>query len=71
VKITGDGKKIEKCLSVVNFGFTVLDEREAAYSAVGNHCIAIIKEQEEFAFPKLTPLRNICLSKTSFSRHNK
>ena len=48
VKITGDGTKIGKHLHVVNFAFTVLDEGEKAYSASGNHCIAIIKEPESY-----------------------
>ena len=47
VKITGDRTKIGKRLSVVNFGFTIYDG-EAVYSAAGNYCIAIIKEQESY-----------------------
>ena len=46
MKITGDGTRTGKRLNVVNFGFTILEEGEAAYSATENHCIAIIKEQE-------------------------
>ena len=48
MKITGDGTRIGKRLNVVNFGFTILEEGEAAYSATRNHCIAIIKEQETY-----------------------
>ena len=43
VKLTGDGTNIGKHLHVVNFAFTILDEGDAAYSASGNHCIAILK----------------------------
>lgn len=48
VKLTGDGTNIGKRLHVVNFGFTILDEGEAAYSAAGNHCVAIFKEPESY-----------------------
>lgn len=48
VKLTGDGTNIGKRLHVVNFGFTILDEGELAYSAAGNHCIAIFKEPEDY-----------------------
>ena len=48
VKLTGDGTNIGKRLHVVNFGFTILDEGELAYSAAGNHCIAIFKETEDY-----------------------
>ena len=48
VKLTGDGTNIGKRLHVVNFGFTILDEGESAYSASGNHCIAIFKETEDY-----------------------
>ena len=48
IKITGDGTRIGKHLHVVNFAFTILDEGEKAYSATGNHCIAIVKEAESY-----------------------
>ena len=48
IKLTGDGTKIGKRLHVVNVAFTLLDEGEKAYSAAGNHCIAIIKEPESY-----------------------
>ena len=48
MKLTGDGTNIGKRLHVVNFGFTFLDEGETAYSASGNHCLAIIKEPEDY-----------------------
>ena len=47
VKLTGDGTNIGKHLHV-NFAFTILDEGDAAYSASGNHCIAILKESEDY-----------------------
>ena len=40
--------QIGKRLHVVNFGFTLLEEGDLAYSALGNHCIAIIKEPEKY-----------------------
>lgn len=48
VKLTGDGTNIGKHLHVVNFVFTILDEGDLAYSAAGNHCIAIFKESESY-----------------------
>ncbi len=47
VKLSGDGTNIGKRLHVVNFGFTIL-EGDRAYSAAGNHCIAIFKEPEKY-----------------------
>ena len=46
--MTGDGTQIGKRLHVLNFGFTLLDDEEIAYSAAGHHCIAIIKEPEKY-----------------------
>ncbi len=48
VKLTGDGTNIGKRLHVANFGFTILDEGDVAYSAAGNHCLAIFKEAETY-----------------------
>lgn len=48
VKLTGDGTNTGKRLHVVNFGFTILHEGDKAYSAVGNHCLAIFKEPESY-----------------------
>ena len=48
VKLSGDGTSIGKCLHVINFTFTLLDEGEKAYSYEGNHCLAIFKEQEDY-----------------------
>ena len=52
VKLTGDGTRIRKRLHVVYFGFTFLDEEDKAYSAAGNHCLAIIKEPENYSSMK-------------------
>ena len=48
MKLTGDGTNIGKHLHVVNFGFTILDEGEKAYSPASNHCLAIFKEPESY-----------------------
>lgn len=40
VKLTGDGTKFGKRLSVISFGFTIIDEGRLAYGAAGNHCLA-------------------------------
>ena len=47
MKLSGDGTSIAKCLHVLNFVFTLLDEGEKAYSYEGNHCLAIFKEKED------------------------
>ena len=49
VKLSGDGTNIGKHLHVINITFTLLDEGSLAYSAEGNHALAIIKEQENYA----------------------
>ena len=49
VKLSGDGTNIGKHLHVMNITFTLLDEGSLAYSAEGNHALAIIKEQENYA----------------------
>ena len=46
--MSGDGTQIGKRLHVVKFGFTLLEEGELAYTASGNHCVAIIKEPEKY-----------------------
>ena len=43
---------------MINFAFTLLEEGDKAYSAAGNHCIAIIKETESYNSLKLA-LQNI------------
>lgn len=54
VKLTIDGTNIGKRLHVVNFGFTILDEGEPAYSAAGNHCFVIFKEPDTYESLKAT-----------------
>lgn len=47
VKLTGDGTQIARGLSVVNIGFTILEEgQNRACSAYGNHSITILKVSE-------------------------
>ena len=53
MKLTGDGTNIGKHLHVVNFAFTLLKEGDLAYTATGNHCIAIFKESESYDSMKL------------------
>lgn len=60
VKLTGDGTQIARGLSVINFGFTVLEEgMEAACSASGNHTLAILKTSEKYEDLK-AGLQEIC-----------
>ena len=40
-------------MSVISFGFSVIDEGELAYSAGGNHCVAIWKDTESYETYKL------------------
>ena len=42
VKLTGDGTNIGKRLHVVNFGFTLLDEEDKAYSAAGESSLCLV-----------------------------
>ena len=60
VKLSGDGTNIGKRLHVVNFTFTLLEEGALAYSAEGNHSLAMIKESEDYAqmFKALQDVRN-------------
>ena len=76
IKLTGDGTKIGKRLHVVNFAFTLLDEGEKAYSASGNHCVAIIKEPESYEALKpalediikeVETTQSLCINKTTYS----
>lgn len=48
VKLSGDGTNIGKRLHVLNFSFTLLEEGSLAYSAEGNHPLAIIKHKENY-----------------------
>ena len=67
MKLTGDGTNIGKHLHVVNFAFTLLNEGDAAYSASGNHCIAILKESEDYNSLKVG-LRDIIKEVEQLSR---
>ena len=58
VKLTGDGTRFGKRLRVVSFGFAIIDEGNLAYSAAGNHCLAIWKDTESYETLKLA-LRDI------------
>ena len=53
MKPTGNKKNTVKYLHIVNFGFTILNEEELAYSAAGNHRIAIFKDTEDYEPLKL------------------
>lgn len=48
VKLSGDGTTIGKRLHVINFTFTLLNKGEQAYSAEGNHSLAIFREPETY-----------------------
>ncbi len=60
VKLSGDGTNIGKRLHVINFTFTLLEEGALAYSAEGNHPLAVIKENEKYdtLCLALTDIRN-------------
>ncbi len=47
IKLTGDGTQIARGFTVVNFAFTLLDDRDCC-SAKGNHTIAILKVSENY-----------------------
>ena len=59
VKLTGDGTQIARGLSVVNVGFTVLEEGQRACSAFVNHSIAILKVSEKYE-DLMAGLEDIC-----------
>ena len=48
VKMNGDGTNIGKRLTVVNFGYTILNERKVAIGEKGNYILAIIKTTESY-----------------------
>ena len=48
IKLTGDGTQIARGLSVVNFGFTILEEDNLALSVKGNHSVAILRVSESY-----------------------
>ena len=60
IKLTGDGTQIARGLSVVNIGFTVLEEgQNRVCSAYGNHSIAILKVSEKYE-ELVAGLEDIC-----------
>ena len=60
IKLTGDGTQIARGLSVVNIGFTVLEEgQNRACSAFGNHSLAILKVSEKYE-ELVAGLEDIC-----------
>ena len=48
VKFSGDGTQIGKRLKIVNFTYTILNEKEAAMGEKGNYILAIIKTTESY-----------------------
>jgi len=48
VKISGDGTNIGKRLKLVNFTYTILNEKNVAMNEKGNYVLAIIKTTEEY-----------------------
>ena len=58
VKLTGDGTRIARGYSIVNFAFTILEDGRAQ-SALGNHVIAILKIEENYE-KLLAGLQDIC-----------
>ena len=58
VKLTGDGTRIARGYSIVNFVFTILEDGQAQ-SDLGNHVIAILKIEENYE-KLLAGLQDIC-----------
>ena len=48
VKLSGDGTQIGKRLKIVNFTYTILNEKEMAMAERGNYILAIIKTNESY-----------------------
>ena len=48
IKLSGDGTNIGKRLTVVNFTFTILNEKEVAMGEKGNYVLAVIKTTETY-----------------------
>ena len=48
IKLSGDGTCIGKRLKVVNFTYTILNEKENAMSEKGNYLLAIVKTKETY-----------------------
>ena len=47
-KMNGDGTNIGKRLTVVNFGYTILNEKKVAMGQKGNYILAIIENTESY-----------------------
>ena len=48
IKMSGDGTNIGKRLKVVNFTYTILNEKDNAMSEKGNYVLAIVKTKETY-----------------------
>ena len=48
IKLSGDGTNIGKRLTVVNFTFTILNEKDVAMGEKGNYVLAVIKTTETY-----------------------
>ena len=48
IKLSGDGTNIGRRLTVVNFTFTILNEKELAMGEKGNYVLALIKTTETY-----------------------
>ena len=48
IKLSGDGTNIGKGLTVVNFTFTILHEKDVAMGEKGNYILAVIKTTETY-----------------------
>ena len=48
IKLSGDGTNIGKRLTVVNFTFTILNEKDVAMAEKGNYVLAVIKTTETY-----------------------
>lgn len=48
IKLSGDGTNIGKGLTVVNFTFTILHEKDLAMGEKGNYILAVIKTTETY-----------------------
>ena len=75
VKLSGDGTKVCRKLSLVNFTFTLLNEGDIAMSPSGNHTIAIINVPEYYEklanalsdiIAEVKRLTSICVEGESF-----
>ena len=60
VKLSGDGTQIGKRLKIVNFTYTILNEKDLAMGEKGNYILAIIKTTESYENlqESLSDLRN-------------